>query len=113
MFERFTADARKVVADAQQHARRLGHHYIGCEHLLLAVGRAGLVAAAHVLRVVGAASTSGENQHQPSHPHYCTPHANSCVAPLLTRYAAPVQGVRAAIVICLWASTAHASTVVR
>jgi ATP-dependent Clp protease ATP-binding subunit ClpA len=37
MFERFTPDARTVVVHAQQHARRLGHHYIGCEHLLLAV----------------------------------------------------------------------------
>ena len=37
MFERFTPDARTVVVDAQQHARRLGHRYIGCEHLLLAV----------------------------------------------------------------------------
>jgi len=37
MFERFTTDARTVVSDAQQHARRLGHRYIGCEHLLLAV----------------------------------------------------------------------------
>jgi ATP-dependent Clp protease ATP-binding subunit ClpA len=37
MFERFTPDARNVVVHAQQHARRLGHHYIGCEHLLLAV----------------------------------------------------------------------------
>jgi hypothetical protein len=37
MFERFTPDARTVVVHAQQQARRLGHHYIGCEHLLLAV----------------------------------------------------------------------------
>jgi ATP-dependent Clp protease ATP-binding subunit ClpA len=37
MFERFTPEARTVVVHAQQHARRLGHHYIGCEHLLLAV----------------------------------------------------------------------------
>jgi hypothetical protein len=37
MFERFTADARTVVIHAQQHARRLGHRYIGCEHLLLAL----------------------------------------------------------------------------
>ena len=37
MFERFTTDARTVVSDAQQHARRMGHRYIGCEHLLLAV----------------------------------------------------------------------------
>jgi ATP-dependent Clp protease ATP-binding subunit ClpA len=37
MFERFTGDARTVVIHAQQHARRLGHRYIGCEHLLLAL----------------------------------------------------------------------------
>ena len=37
MFERFTADARAVVIHAQQHARRLRHRYIGCEHLLLAL----------------------------------------------------------------------------
>lgn len=37
MFERFTQDARAVVVDAQQQARRLHHGYLGCEHLLLAV----------------------------------------------------------------------------
>ena len=37
MFERFTGDARTVVIHAQEHARRLGHRYIGCEHLLLAL----------------------------------------------------------------------------
>ena len=36
MFERFTGTARNVVAQAQADARRLGHNYIGCEHLLLA-----------------------------------------------------------------------------
>ncbi len=36
MFERFTDTARHVVAQAQEDARRLGHNYIGCEHLLLA-----------------------------------------------------------------------------
>jgi ATP-dependent Clp protease ATP-binding subunit ClpA len=36
MFERFTDGARQVVAHAQANARRLGHTYIGCEHLLLA-----------------------------------------------------------------------------
>ena len=35
MLERFTDDARAVVVQAQRHARRLGHRYIGCEHLLL------------------------------------------------------------------------------
>ncbi len=37
MFERFTEPVRAVVVDAQLHARRLGHGYLGCEHLLLAV----------------------------------------------------------------------------
>ncbi|MGH3236758.1 MAG: Clp protease N-terminal domain-containing protein, partial [Streptosporangiaceae bacterium] len=36
MFERFTDDARQVVVQAQAAARRLGHGFIGCEHLLLA-----------------------------------------------------------------------------
>jgi ATP-dependent Clp protease ATP-binding subunit ClpA len=37
MFERFTGQAREVVVQAQAHARRLDHAYIGCEHLLLSV----------------------------------------------------------------------------
>ncbi len=37
MFERFTEEARAVVVGAQLHARRLGHGYLGCEHLLLAL----------------------------------------------------------------------------
>ena len=37
MLERFSGDARTVVVHAQRHARRLGHRYIGCEHLLLAL----------------------------------------------------------------------------
>jgi ATP-dependent Clp protease ATP-binding subunit ClpA len=41
MFERFTDDARAVVALASEHARRLGHRYIGGEHLLLAAVTAG------------------------------------------------------------------------
>jgi ATP-dependent Clp protease ATP-binding subunit ClpA len=40
MFERFTDGARHVVAQAQEDARRLGHNYIGCEHLLLAATQA-------------------------------------------------------------------------
>jgi ATP-dependent Clp protease ATP-binding subunit ClpA len=46
MFERFTGDARAAVAAAQEHARRLGHRYIGCEHLLLAAVSTGGPAAA-------------------------------------------------------------------
>lgn len=37
MFERFTSDARAVVTAAVEHARGLGHGWVGCEHILLAV----------------------------------------------------------------------------
>jgi len=37
MFERFSERARQSVVLAQEHARLLGHHYIGSEHLLLGV----------------------------------------------------------------------------
>jgi ATP-dependent Clp protease ATP-binding subunit ClpA len=46
MFERFTPDARAVVAHAGQHARRLGHRYVGGEHILLAAVSAGQPASA-------------------------------------------------------------------
>jgi ATP-dependent Clp protease ATP-binding subunit ClpA len=52
MFERFTDDARHVVVQAQADARRLGHGYIGCEHLLLAAVSTGEAASA-VLRDQG------------------------------------------------------------
>ncbi|GAA2890205.1 hypothetical protein GCM10010517_54500 [Streptosporangium fragile] len=35
MFERFTQDARQAVKLAQENARRLNHHFIGSEHVLL------------------------------------------------------------------------------
>jgi hypothetical protein len=41
MFERFTDAARQILVQAQHAARRLGHDYIGCEHLLLAAAAAG------------------------------------------------------------------------
>jgi hypothetical protein len=46
MFERFTETARHVVVQAQDDARRLGHSYIGCEHLLLAAAATGEPASA-------------------------------------------------------------------
>jgi hypothetical protein len=52
MFERFTDTARHAVVQAQEDARRLGHHYIGCEHLLLAAAAADEPAGA-VLRDQG------------------------------------------------------------
>lgn len=37
MFERFTEPSRRVVVIAQEEALRLGHHWVGTEHLLLGV----------------------------------------------------------------------------
>jgi ATP-dependent Clp protease ATP-binding subunit ClpA len=52
MFERFTDAARQMVVQAQHGARRLGHEYIVCEHLLLAAAAAAEPAGA-VLREQG------------------------------------------------------------
>ncbi len=46
MFERFTDDARQLVVQAQADARRLGHGFIGCEHLLLATASTATPASA-------------------------------------------------------------------
>ena len=46
MFERFTPDARAAVAGAQAQARRLGHRFVGAEHLLLALSATETPAAA-------------------------------------------------------------------
>jgi ATP-dependent Clp protease ATP-binding subunit ClpA len=73
MFERFTDTARHVVTRAQEDARRLGHGYIGCEHLLLAAAGAGEPAStvlrdhgvtpgrieAVILRTIGRGQTAG------------------------------------------------------
>jgi ATP-dependent Clp protease ATP-binding subunit ClpC len=50
----FTPRARKVVELAGDEARRLGHHYIGTEHLLLGLVREGEGIAAGVLESLGA-----------------------------------------------------------
>ena len=52
MFESFGEPARTIVVDAQEHARRLRHGFIGCEHLLIAVVSADSEAA-EVLRGAG------------------------------------------------------------
>jgi Clp amino terminal domain, pathogenicity island component len=41
MFERFTDNARRSVVLAQEESRRLGHNYIGPEHVLLGILGAG------------------------------------------------------------------------
>ena len=53
MFERFTQDGRQVVVRAQEHARRLGHGWVGCEHILLGVADSETAVGA-LLREVGA-----------------------------------------------------------
>jgi ATP-dependent Clp protease ATP-binding subunit ClpC len=50
MYDRFTERARKVIKYAREEAQRLGHEYIGTEHLLLALVREGTGVAATVLQ---------------------------------------------------------------
>lgn len=50
MFERFTDRARRVVVQAQEEARLLGHGYIGPEHLLLGLLRESEGVAAQALQ---------------------------------------------------------------
>ena len=53
MFERFTDRARRVIVLAQEEARALQHNYIGTEHLLLGLIRAGDGVAAKALEAKG------------------------------------------------------------
>ena len=53
MFERFTDRARRVVALAQEEARRLDHNYIGTEHILLGLLREGDGVGAKALESLG------------------------------------------------------------
>jgi hypothetical protein len=52
-FERFTERAKKVLTLAQEEAERANHSYIGSEHLLLGLLRAGDGVAAYVLNDLG------------------------------------------------------------
>ena len=52
MLEKFSDRARKVVMNAAIEAEKLGHNYVGTEHLLLAILREGGVAS-HVLQNMG------------------------------------------------------------
>lgn len=53
MFGRFTERAQKVIVLAQDEARRLGHDYVGTEHLLLGLIREGGGIAAKALEGLG------------------------------------------------------------
>jgi ATP-dependent Clp protease ATP-binding subunit ClpC len=52
MSKRFTDRARRVVVRAQEEARRLDHHYLGTEHILLALTHESIGGVA--VRVLGA-----------------------------------------------------------
>ena len=53
MFERFDDAARRVIVFSQDEARKLSHHFIGTEHLLLALLREGHGVAATALTNLG------------------------------------------------------------
>lgn len=63
MFERFTGQARAIIVQAQAESRRLGHNYVGCEHLLLAVAGSPEPAGA-ALRDVGVTPSAVESATQ-------------------------------------------------
>lgn len=53
MFERFTDDARKVMALANEHAQRFGHGYIRTEHILLGLLKESSSTGATILKDLG------------------------------------------------------------
>jgi ATP-dependent Clp protease ATP-binding subunit ClpC len=53
MFERFTDRARRIVVQAQEEARMLGHDYVGTEHVLLGLVHDGGGVAAKALESLG------------------------------------------------------------
>ncbi|HHW14337.1 MAG TPA: hypothetical protein GXX28_05325, partial [Firmicutes bacterium] len=53
MFGRFTERAERVIILSQEEARRLGHNYVGTEHLLLGLVREGEGVAARALMNLG------------------------------------------------------------
>jgi ATP-dependent Clp protease ATP-binding subunit ClpC len=53
MFERFTDRARRVVVQAQEEARILGHNYVAPEHILLGLIHDGSGVAAKALESLG------------------------------------------------------------
>ena len=57
MFERCSPETREIVSRAERDARRLGHGWIGCEHMLLALTRGGDEVAA-TLRTCGLTPSS-------------------------------------------------------
>jgi ATP-dependent Clp protease ATP-binding subunit ClpC len=62
MFERFTDQARRIVALAQEEARTLNHNDIGTEHILLALIREGSGMAAQALMALGITEEAARQQ---------------------------------------------------
>jgi len=62
MFERFTDQARRVVVVAQEESRKLGHDYIGTEHLLLGILGAGESVAVQALASLGVSLEAARQQ---------------------------------------------------
>lgn len=56
MFQRFTDRARRVVVLSQEEAGRLGHDYLGTEHVLLGLIHEGNGVAAKALEALGISS---------------------------------------------------------
>jgi ATP-dependent Clp protease ATP-binding subunit ClpA len=61
MFERFTDRARQVAIDAQVSARRLGHGYVGTEHILLGLLQGDGIGA-RVLGALGVTAAAVERE---------------------------------------------------
>lgn len=53
MFERFTDDARKVMALANEQVKQFGHEYIGTEHILLGLLKESGCTGATILKDLG------------------------------------------------------------
>jgi ATP-dependent Clp protease ATP-binding subunit ClpA len=62
MFERFTDRARRVVVVAQGESRKLGHDYIGTEHILLGILGAGESVAVQALESLGVSLEAARQQ---------------------------------------------------
>jgi ATP-dependent Clp protease ATP-binding subunit ClpA len=62
MFERFTDRARRVVVVAQEESRKLGHDYIGTEHILLGILGAGESVAVEALGSLGISLDAARQQ---------------------------------------------------
>ncbi|MFQ5802492.1 MAG: ATP-dependent Clp protease ATP-binding subunit [Candidatus Methylomirabilales bacterium] len=62
MFERFTERARKVIILAREEAIRLGHNFVGTEHLLLGLVREGDGLAVAILKKLNVALATVKNE---------------------------------------------------